>query len=423
MSVLEAAIQRIRYILKYFDHICISLSGGKDSGTLIQLFNIEALKMNQTFDVMVLDIEANYTKTVLFQKKCEELEAIDTVYHFCLPFFEDNNSSIFQPQWMMWNPKEKEKWIQPMPKQAITVDNLPETLKKYFLKANGNPDIFLRLFSKWYSEIHKGEPVAIGIGIRTQESLNRYQAIYGGRHKYQSKKWINRYCKNIYNCYPIYDWKYTDIWGAVSQLDLIYNGVYDDMLRAGVKLSEMRICQPFGLVQRKGLDQYAILEPELWEKLVNRVAGANFGSLYSRTTILGYLKSSKPEHFTWQEYTVFLLETYGFYSPELRDHYYRKIKILMNYYEKKFNWYSDDMVEESTIKEQKKDERLWHTWKGIARALEKNDFALTSRSYSLTKKDEEELYTMYDHYHDILGIEELNKGIYQEVIKKLKGEG
>lgn len=35
MSVLEAAIQRIRYILKYFDHICISLSGGKDSGTLI----------------------------------------------------------------------------------------------------------------------------------------------------------------------------------------------------------------------------------------------------------------------------------------------------------------------------------------------------------------------------------------------------
>lgn len=69
------------------------------------------------------------------------------------------------------------------------------------------------------------------------------------------------------------------------------------MLRLGVPLSEKKICQPFGLTQRRGLDQFGKLEPELWEKLVNRVSGANFGSIYSKTSLLGYLKTQKPNHF------------------------------------------------------------------------------------------------------------------------------
>ncbi|MCU7701511.1 hypothetical protein ODV97_18930 [Enterococcus gallinarum] len=36
-------------------------------------------------------------------------------------FFEDNTASVFQPQWLMWDEKEKEKWVQPMPKDAISL--------------------------------------------------------------------------------------------------------------------------------------------------------------------------------------------------------------------------------------------------------------------------------------------------------------
>ncbi|MFW0731899.1 DUF3440 domain-containing protein [Enterococcus raffinosus] len=420
MNVLDAAIHRIEYIFENFEHVCVSVSGGKDSGVLVQLVNKVAAKKKCKFDIMILDIEANYTTTVQFQERCEELENINQVYHFCLPFYEDNNSSIFEPQWIMWNPEDENRWIHPLPKNAITLSNLPQSLKKYFLKANGNPDNFLRLFNQWYYEIHNEEAVAVGVGIRTQESLNRYRAIHRyKKNKFRGKIWINHYMHEIYNFYPLFDWKCEDIWKATAELDLDYNTIYDKMFKMGVAIKEMRICQPFGLVQRKGLNQFAILEPELWEKLVNRVSGANFGCLYAKTSLLGYVKSNKPKHMSWQKYTLFLLETYGIYSEQLRDHYYRKIKILMSYYEKNFNMKVEDMVDEATRKEWLKDERLWNNWKGIARALEKNDFAFSSREYSLTRKDEQELYQLFDTYHGVLGLENLNGKIYEQIIEDI----
>ncbi|STY44121.1 Predicted phosphoadenosine phosphosulfate sulfotransferase [Listeria grayi] len=83
------------------------MSGGKDSGIMVYLANQIAQKMNRTFDIVILDIEANYTETVIFLERCKQLPTVGTVYHFCLPFYEDNYSSILQPQWIMWNPREK----------------------------------------------------------------------------------------------------------------------------------------------------------------------------------------------------------------------------------------------------------------------------------------------------------------------------
>ena len=420
MDVLTATIKRIQYIFEEFESVCLSVSGGKDSGILLYLFDKVAGEWGYKFDVLILDIEANYSETVAFLNRSMCLKNIREVYHFCLPFYEDNNSSIFQSQWMMWNPNEQEKWIHEMPKHAITISNMEKTLIPYFERAHGNPDSFLRLFSTWYKEKNNCDLVGIGVGIRTQESLNRYRAIHYGINKYKSKNWINKYKDGIYNFYPIYDWKVEDVWGAVSKYDFDYNHIYDHMLRLGVPLSEMRICQPFGLTQRRALNQFAELEPELWERLVNRVSGANFGSIYSKTSILGHVKTQKPAHLTWQQYAVFLLESYGFYSPLLRDHYYRKIKILMNYYKNKFQMDLEDIVEEASRKEWMDDEKLWHNWKGIARALEKNDFALTSRDYSLTRQDETELYALYDQYKDTLGIDQLNGKEYQHIVRELR---
>ena len=58
----------------------------------------------------------------------------------------------------------------------------------------------------------------------------------------------------------------------------------------------------------------------------------NFGNIYCKTTALGNIKSCKPEFMSWQEYTVFLLESLGLYVPELRDHYYYQIKTFLNWY-------------------------------------------------------------------------------------------
>ncbi|MCZ1238872.1 phosphoadenosine phosphosulfate reductase, partial [Enterococcus faecium] len=118
---------------------------------------------------------------------------------------------------------------------------------------------------------------------------------------------------------------------------------------------------------------------------------------------------------------IFLLETLGLYSPLLMNHYYRKICILFAYYKNKYNMDIQDMPDESKRKDWIKDERLWNDWKGIAKALEKNDFVLSTRNYSLTKKDEAELYEMFKEYKDFLGINQLKGKRYENIVQKIGG--
>lgn len=63
----------------------------------------------------------------------------------------------------------------------------------------------------------------------------------------------------------------------------------------------------------------------------------NFGNIYCKTTALGNIKSCKPEFMSWQEYTVFLLESIGIYNRDLMMHYYRKIKKFMIWYKNKYS--------------------------------------------------------------------------------------
>ncbi|HHD1574551.1 TPA: DUF3440 domain-containing protein [Enterococcus faecium] len=418
-NVLTAARERLEFMFDHFDHVYFSLSGGKDSGVMVQLADQIACEKGIKFDLLILDIEANYDSTCVFLEQLKKLNGVKDSYHFCLPFFEDNTTSIFQPQWMLWDPSEQDKWVQSLPDDAIQEEDLDTELYAIYQASNKNPDRFLRMFSYWYKKKQGNGLVACGIGIRAQESLQRYCSIIKGDNKGFGKGWINKYTEGVYNAYPIYDWKVEDIWGATALFNWEMNSFYERLYRMGVPLSEMRICQPFGLQQRKGLAQYALVEPKTWERVINRVSGANFGQIYAKTSLLGYYSSNKPKHMTWQEYSIFLLETMGLYSKKLQDHYYRKIKILMDYYQNKFNFSPDLMPDEASKKDWEKDERLWHNWKGIAKALEKNDFGLLTRQYSFTKKDEEELYDLFLEFNSNLGIEHLPKKQRNAIEKRL----
>ena len=419
-NVLEAAMTRLEYIFDTFPHVYFSFSGGKDSGAMIQLADQVAQKKKKTFDLLILDIEANYDATRTFMEKIKALPSINQTFHFCLPFYEDNNTSVFQPQWLMWDEQEREKWVQPMPKDAISLADLDESLMEIYQSANMNPDKFLRNFAHWYASYHQFEPVACGVGIRTQESLYRYRSITSPKYNFRKQCWIKRQVADsmVVNFYPIYDWKTEDVWGAYAHFDWPINGFYEKLYDHGVPIHQMRICQPYGMQQRKGLYQYALVEPETWERVVNRVSGANFGRLYAQTGLLAHYNTRKPSHMTWQEYAVFLLESIGLYSKKLQDHYYRKITILIDHYREKHGIEVEDIPDVTKRKDWLKNEVLWHDWKGIARALEKNDFSLSTRQYSLTKKDESELYELAIDFGAALGIEHLPK--YQ--LKKLNAK-
>jgi predicted phosphoadenosine phosphosulfate sulfurtransferase len=97
-----------------------------------------------------------------------------------------------------------------------------------------------------------------------------------------------------------------------------------------------------------------------------------------------------------------MLESIRMYAPELEDHYYRKIKTFMKWWEEKREIKSseyNDFIDESGIEADRKKP----TWRRIARSLEKNDFWMKRLSFSSTKSDVNKLNELKKKYNKILG--------------------
>jgi predicted phosphoadenosine phosphosulfate sulfurtransferase len=111
--------------------------------------------------------------------------------------------------------------------------------------------------------------------------------------------------------------------------DKDHNRIYDLMNKAGVPLSQQRLCQPYGHDQRKGLWLYHILEPKTWYKLLCRVNGVNSGALYIQESgnINGVNKIYKPENHTWESFTKLVFATM---PKQTREHYAKRFRTFIN---------------------------------------------------------------------------------------------
>lgn len=401
-NVLEAAKERLETIFRNFDNIYFSVSGGKDSSVMVQLANQIATKLNKKFDVLFIDLEAQYRYTIEHIQELKQLPQIRDFYHIALPIALRNAVSVLQPKWICWEEESKHLWVRSRPEDSINIHNCPFP----WFKKGEEFEEFIVQFANWYQEKSQGK-VACGIGIRTDESLNRFRTIAFQEKKitFQNHNWTTKLKVNekhieVYNFYPIYDWKTEDIWGAVSRLDLKFNYIYELMYKNGVSIYEQRLCQPYGDDQRNGLDQFKALEYDTWSKVLNRVNGVNFGNIYCKTTALGNIKSCKPEFMSWQEYTVFLLESIGIYNRDLMLHYYRKIKKFMIWHKNKCGIDLKNIPDTADCKLENQKKAI--SWRRIARAIEKNDFYLRRLSFGQTKNDDAELMQLIHKWDNLL---------------------
>lgn len=401
-NVLEATIERLEVIFEEFENVYFSVSAGKDSSVMVQLANSVAKKMNKKFDVLFIDLEAQYTSTIEHIEDLKTLSQIRDFYHIALPIALRNAVSILQPKWICWEEESKHLWVREMPEDAINMKNCPFD----WFKKGEEFEEFIIQFADWYQKKY-GTNVACGVGIRTDESLNRFRTIAFQDKKitWKSYNWTTKIKFkekhiDVYNFYPIYDWNVEDIWGAVSKLDLKFNQIYELMYKNGLSISEQRLCQPYGDDQKNGLNQFKALEYETWGKVLNRVNGVNFGNIYCKTTALGNIKSCKPDFMTWQEYTIFLLESIGIYNRDLMMHYYRKIKKFMIWYKNKYKVAIKDIPETAECKLENQKKAI--SWRRIARAIEKNDFYLRRLSFAQTKTDDQELKRLIHKWDNLL---------------------
>lgn len=320
-SVITAAKERIAYTFDHFEKILLSFSGGKDSSVMFHLVMEEAILRNRKIGVMLIDFEAQYKATSDHAREMFDLykDHID-LHWICLPIKLRNAVSSYQPSWTAWDAEREADWIRPMPKYNGVVNKLDHYP---FFQHRLEFEEFIVMFADWYAA---GEKLATFVGIRCDESLNRYRTIaVADKAMYNDKRWTTHVIDQVYNIYPIYDWRTKDIWVYNRKTGKCYNRIYDLMHQAGVPLSQQRLCQPYGDDQRRGLWLYHLLEPETWFRIVARVNGANSGSLYINETgnITGYNKITLPPGHTYKSFCNLLLSTLPKVS---RDHYVERFK-------------------------------------------------------------------------------------------------
>jgi predicted phosphoadenosine phosphosulfate sulfurtransferase len=376
-NVLLASEERIKYAFDNFEKIYLSFSAGKDSTVMLHLTMQEAKKRNVKIGVLIVDLEGQYKLTIEHIYECvKEYSDFIDLYWVCLPIHLRNAVSVYEPFWMCWDSDVKKDWIRELPKESISdVNYFP------FFRKGMEFEEFVPEFGEWYSQ---GKTTACLVGIRTDESLNRYRTIASNKKiMFDNKQYTTKVTENVFNFYPIYDWTTEDIWiYHAKNPEKRYNKLYELMHKAGLSISQQRICQPYGDDQRRGLWLFHLIEPETWAKVVTRVNGANSGSLYVNESgaINGYNNITKPKNHTWKSFSILFLNS----LPDItKEHYLNKIYTFEKWWKER--GYNNGIPDEApSILESKK---LAPSWKRVCKSLLRNDFWCKGLGFTQHKTD------------------------------------
>lgn len=398
LNVLEAAQKRIEWTFDNFEKIYVSFSGGKDSTVMTHLVMAEAIKRNRKVGILFIDWEVQYQLTIEHVEKIYKMYEEHIIpFWIALPLLTDNACSQYEPEWLSWDKEKKNLWVRdPHPLSITKEKDIP------FWYYRMTFEEFVPLFGEWFRE---GEKCACFVGIRTQESLNRFRSLSNEKkNTFDDKLFTTLVSEDVYNVYPIYDWKTEDIWTYFGKSKKCYNQIYDRFHQAGLTLHQMRVDEPFGDTTRRSLWLYQIIEPQTWAKMVHRMAGANSGSLYSKSTgnMLGNNKVDLPNGHTWESYAKFLLETM---PRKTSEHYKGKIAIYLKWYMER--GYENGIPDEADNQMDKKKDVP--SWKRICRTLLRNDYWCKGLGFAPTKSSN------YEKYMDLMKRRRKEWGIFKNV--------
>lgn len=416
-NVLQMAKKRLKFIFDEFDNIYISFSGGKDSGVLLNLTIEYAIETGMLHKLAVfhIDYEAQYTETTKYVDRVydslpNEIENL----RCCVPLKCPTSTSMFESSWRPCI------WVRDLPKNYLGKKDFD------FITDETSDYTFQKRFSLWYHQKQKAKKTCVLIGIRAEESLDRWRTIVSDRNinKYEKTPWTTKMYENIYNAYPIYDWKTEDIWTANAKFGWDYNKLYDLFYYAGVPLASMRVASPFHDAAKSSLSLYRAIDPNIWGKMVSRVNGVNFTAIYGGTKAMGWKNIQKPKHFTWKQYAMFLLET----MPEdISNNYRIKLETSIKFWKKKGGVLSEDAISDlkdagisfevgkkTNYKTDKKPVRMEYideidskdftlipTWKRLCITILKNDHVGKYMGFSQTKNEAEKRKKVMEKYKDL----------------------
>lgn len=424
-NVYESANDRIKYTFENFENIYISFSGGKDSGVMLNLI-IDYMRSNnitKKIGLFHMDYEAQYQMTTDY---CDEVYQQNSdlfdYYRICLPIAAQCCTSMYQPYWLPWDKEKQELWVRELPEVSINEENQEFD---FFTKGMWDYE-FYEKFSKWIHDKSNAKNTACFVGVRTQESLNRWRAIHSDKnyHKYNKKEYTKKMFDNVYNIYPIYDWKTEDVWTANARFEWSYNKLYDIFYQAGMTIHQMRVASPFNDSASETLKMYKIIDPSNWAKMIGRVNGVNFTGLYGGTTAMGWRSIKLPNGHTWKTYMEFLLDTL---PEQVKENYKKKLETSIVFWRNRGGCLSMELIEklneleidievikDTNYKTDKKPVRMEYlddidikefneipTFKRLCIAIMKNDHLCKTLGFSLTKTETQKRKKAEQNYKNL----------------------
>lgn len=263
MNVVEAAYMRVKNIFSNGLPVYLSTSGGKDSICLMKIVYdlIERGEVDpRQLTINFIDEEAMYDDVIEIVKKWRKRFMMKGAKFnwFCIEVVHFNclNQLADEETYICWDRYQKDKWVRPMPKFAITDHPL--------LKARQE---------NYQSFLPKIESDGLTmIGVRAAESIQRLQNL----SKIKKRNMIN----GRGQAFPIYDWSDRDVWQFIKENNLEIPRTYLYLYQSGVAINQLRISQFFAIDTVRSLLKMNEYYPDLMERVERREPNAYLVALY-----------------------------------------------------------------------------------------------------------------------------------------------
>ena len=263
IDVLTAANLRIKNIFANGTKVYLDSSGGKDSIVLMSLVYDLICQGEidpKQLEVVFIDEEVIYDEVVRVCKDWrKKFMLVGAKYSWYT--IEHRNNNCFNAlenneNFIPWDRYEEDKWAREKPSFAVSES-------PYLVPRTENYQDFLSRM--------QADGITI-IGVRTAESLNRYNYIATVNKKGGMSG------NNL--MYPIYDWKDQDVWKYIKDKNLDFPDTYLRMYEAGVNKRQLRICNLFSIDTCGSLTRMFEVYPDMWEAILRREPNAALVRLY-----------------------------------------------------------------------------------------------------------------------------------------------
>lgn len=294
-NVLEASLDRIRYLFSEFPNLVICFSGGKDSTVILNLSLQVAEELGRLpLPVMFIDQEAEWQATIDYTRLVMQDPRVLPLW-YQMPIRIENATSGTSAFLYCWG--EGEQWMR---------DKEPNSIHH---NTTGTKDaIFNDLFPALLAERYPSAPACYLSGIRAAESPARFAGLtFLPTYKHITYGKVLSKPRKHYSFYPIYDWETADIWKAIHSHSWPYCSIYDEYYRYGVNINAMRVSNLHHETAMRSFAHLQEIEPATWNALTKRLSGTNTaghlqGASYKAPTELPAAFAS------WREYRDYLLD-------------------------------------------------------------------------------------------------------------------